>query len=120
MISFTGHFCTHNIKYGLSYLSSGFNFVHFELPVITWASGIRSGEKQEKKRQEQENFSEKGGNKLQVPKIFAFRAYLEKSFYMVFFFILRNFLEVTHIVINFKGHDEFEDKSLWTIDILNI
>lgn len=120
MISFTGHFCTHNIKYGLSYLSSGFNFVHFELPVITWASGIRSEEKQEKKRQEQENFSEKGGNKLQVPKIFAFRAYLEKSFYMVFFFILRNFLEVTHIVINFKGHDDFEDKSLWTIDILNI
>lgn len=39
---------------------------------------------------------------------------------MLFFFILRNFLEVTHIVINFKGHDEFEDKSLWTIDILNI
>lgn len=37
-----------------------------------------------------------------------------------FFFILRNLLEVTHIVINFKGHDEFEDKSLWTIDILNI
>lgn len=36
---------------------------------------------------------------------------------MVFFFILRNFLEVTHIVINFKGHGEFEDKSLWTIDI---
>lgn len=35
---------------------------------------------------------------------------------MFFFFILRNFLEVTHIVINFKGHDE----SLWTIDILNI
>lgn len=65
-------------------------------------------------------FQKKGGNKLQVPKIFAFRAYLEKSFYMVFFFILRNFLEVTHIVINFKGHDEFEDKSLWTIDILNI
>lgn len=60
MIAFTGHFCTHNIKYGLSYLSSGFNFVHFELPVITWASGIRSGEKQEKKRQEQEHFSEKG------------------------------------------------------------
>lgn len=65
-------------------------------------------------------FQKKGGNKLQVPKILAFRAYLEKSFYMVFFFILRNFLEVTHIVINFKGHDEFEDKSLWTIDILNI
>lgn len=57
-------------------------------------------------------FQKKGGNKLQVPKILAFRAYLEKSFYMVFFFILRNFLEVTHIVINFKGHDEFEDKSL--------
>lgn len=85
MIAFTGHFCTHNIKYGLSYLSSGFNFVHFELPVITWASGIRSEEKPEKKRQEQDNFSEKGGNKLQVPKILAFRAYLEKSFYMFFF-----------------------------------
>lgn len=119
MIAFTGHFCTHNIKYGLSYLSSGFNFVHFELPVFTWASGIRSEEKPEKKRQEQDNFSEKGGNKLQVPKILAFRAYLEKSF-ICFFFILRNFLEVTHIVINFKGHDDFEDKSLWTIDILNI
>lgn len=57
-------------------------------------------------------FQKKGGNKLQVPKILAFRAYLEKSFICFFFFILRNFLEVTHIVINFKGHDEFEDKSL--------
>lgn len=39
---------------------------------------------------------------------------------MVFFFILRNFLEVMYIVINFKGYDEFEDKFLWMIDILNI
>lgn len=57
-------------------------------------------------------FFRKGGNKLQVLKIFVFCVYLEKSFYMVFFFILRNFLEVMYIVINFKGYDDFEDKFL--------
>lgn len=58
MIAFTGHFCTHNIKYGLSYLSSGFNFVHFELPVITWASDRKKNKK--RKGKSKKIFQKKG------------------------------------------------------------
>lgn len=91
MIAFTGHFCTHNIKYGLSYLSSGFNFVHFELPVITWASGIRSEEKQEKKRQEQENFFRKRGKLVTGPKNLSFSCLFREKFYMFFFHFEKSF-----------------------------